>query len=124
MFPNDIQMSTEQTTIAHALDGAGYETAYIGKGAFCWLLYENEADPDQLENLIDRKEYGERRPDLKASCADGYRMTMTHSKHPCGICRDRDISSKEKTGPRPMLARSKNRRGLATANRSQNGERL
>lgn len=31
MFLNDIQMSTEETTIAHALGDAGYDTAYIGK---------------------------------------------------------------------------------------------
>ena len=31
MFLNDIQMSTEETTIAHALGAAGYDTAYVGK---------------------------------------------------------------------------------------------
>ena len=31
MFINDIQMSTEETTIAHALGDAGYDTAYVGK---------------------------------------------------------------------------------------------
>lgn len=31
MFLNDIQMSTEETTIAHVLGEAGYDTAYVGK---------------------------------------------------------------------------------------------